>query len=227
MLEIIGLSARYGAAVAVRSIDMDVAPGELVACIGPNGAGKTTLLRAIMGQHAARDGAVTVDGRRLGAGGPTDAARAGIAIVPQGRRLFPSLTVDEHLAIAVSRARPDGMGTAELFEYFPSLARRRRVRAASLSGGEQQMLAIGRAALLGPRYILMDEPTEGLAPAIVSNVAGLVEQLPKRGIGVVVTDQHAGPLVRGADRTYHMDRGSMTAGAVGAGRLVVQGEGSR
>ncbi len=209
MLEISGLIARFGPVIAVRDAALAIAPGETVAIVGPNGAGKTTLLRAIMGQHVDRDGEIVADGVRLDRAAPTMAARAGIAIVPQGRRLFPSLTVREHIGLSASRSRAKARFTEhDLFEFFPGLARRLDVHASLLSGGEQQMLAIGRATLLNPSYVLMDEPTEGLAPSIVDNVTALIERLPALGMGVVVTEQTKSPLISSV-RRLSMDRGTV------------------
>jgi len=209
VLEISGLIARFGPVIAVRDAALAIAPGETVAIVGPNGAGKTTLLRAIMGQHVDRDGEIVADGVRLDRAAPTMAARAGIAIVPQGRRLFPSLTVREHIGLSASRNRAKARFTEhDLFEFFPGLARRLDVHASLLSGGEQQMLAIGRATLLNPSYVLMDEPTEGLAPSIVDNVTALIERLPALGMGVVVTEQTKSPLISSV-RRLSMDRGTV------------------
>ena len=216
MLEVRALRARYGSVQAVRGIDLDVGPSEIVALIGPNGAGKSTALRSIMGLHRDRDGQICVEGTDVGNGSAVTAARAGISIVPQGRRLFPSLSVEEHIAMATSRAKPGAMSPTELLQFFPGLDRRRKVRAAALSGGEQQMLAIARATLLGPTYLLMDESTEGLAPSIVENVVRLVEHLPTLGIGVLVTDQDDGALVVSASRRYEMDRGVIVGGGLPA-----------
>lgn len=209
MLEVRRMSAQFGMVEAVRDISLSVAPGQIVALTGPNGSGKTTALRAIMGQHHDAVGDVLIDGQRIGPAGAVRAARAGIAIVPQGRRLFPSLTVAEHFDLAVSRARSGAMTQSELGEYFPGLLRRLPVRARALSGGEQQMLAIARAVLVGPRFVLFDEPTEGLAPAIVENVVTLIEQLPRRNIGVLVTDQHESRLTEPATVHYRIDRGAI------------------
>lgn len=209
MLEARQLTARYGAVIATREIDLTVAPGQIVALIGSNGSGKTTTLRTIMGQHHDATGEVLIDGTPVGPGNAVRASRAGIAIVPQGRRLFPSLTVDEHLDLIASRAQPDAMPLAELREYLPGLFRRLHVRARALSGGEQQMLAIGRAVLLGPRFILFDEPTEGLAPAIIENVVALIEQLSSRSIGVLVSDQHDSRITEPATVKHRIERGTI------------------
>ena len=213
MLEVRGLEARFGPVVAVRGIDLDVRPGEIVALVGANGAGKTTALRGIMGQHRDRIGTISINGAQVPLrGGAVAAARAGLAIVPQGRKLFASLTVEEHLDLSASRfrGRESRMRIDDALELFPNLASRRRVRAGLLSGGEQQMLAIARAALAGPEYVLMDEPTEGLSPPMVAGVAALVEKLPAFGMGVLVTDQQAaGALVRLATRRHEMSRGEI------------------
>jgi branched-chain amino acid transport system ATP-binding protein len=213
VLEVRGLTARFGPVTVVRGIDLDVPRGEIVAVIGANGAGKTTALRSIIGQHRDRSGSIAVDGGAVSLrGGAVTAARAGIAIVPQGRRLFASLTVGEHIDLAVSRSRAGAMTADEALELFPNLGRRLKVRAAQLSGGEQQMLAIARAVLLGPSYVLMDEPTEGLAPVMVDSVVGLVERLPARGIGLVITDQQgAGPLAHLSSRCHEMIRGELVS----------------
>ena len=209
MLEVRALRAGYGPVEAVRGIDLVVRARAVTVLVGPNGAGKTTALRAIMGQHRQATGTITVSGERVPLGNPVRACRAGLAIVPQGRRVFATLTVDEHLDLASSRGRQGAMTVAELTTFFPGLDRRRRVRAQSLSGGEQQMLAIARALLLGPSVLLMDEPMEGLAPAIVNNVMELISYLPSRDIAVVVTDQQGGPLTEIADDVRVMDRGTL------------------
>lgn len=217
MLEIRNLTARYGAVHAARRIDLTLERGEVAVLVGSNGAGKSTLLRSIMGQHTDCDGTISIDGRVVGPRGAVAAARAGIAIVPQGRRLFASLTVAEHLDLSASRAGASAMTAAEIEEFFPSLGRRRNVRAVSLSGGEQQMLAIARAVLLGPSFVLMDEPTEGLAPSIVENVVSLIAHLPTLDMGALVAEQHDGVLTTTADRTIRIERGSILHTTVDTG----------
>jgi branched-chain amino acid transport system ATP-binding protein len=208
MLEMTAVSAWFGRAQVVRDVSFDVGPGEVAAVVGPNGAGKTTLVRAAAGLHAARSGAVRVDGRALPAGDPIAAARAGIAIVPQGRRVFRSLTVAEHLAIASRGARArDALSRDELFAVFPRLAERLGVRARALSGGEQQMLAIARADCTAPSVLVLDEPTEGLAPAIVDAVGALVTRLAASGIAVLLTEQQGAFPHAVASRVLQMHRG--------------------
>jgi branched-chain amino acid transport system ATP-binding protein len=214
MLEVTDLCARYGQAQVVRGVTFAVEAGEAVALVGPNGAGKTTALRAIGGLHQVRTGTVRLDGEDLSRASTVATARAGLILVPQGRRLFGSLTVSEHVRLAESRRSDvkDRLTSEEVFGFFPQLAKRLGVRAGSLSGGEQQMLAITRAVLQGPRYILLDEPTEGLSPSMVEVVAGLVTQLPARGMGLVITEQSStSQVLTTATRHLTMDRGRVAA----------------
>jgi branched-chain amino acid transport system ATP-binding protein len=215
MLEMTSVSAWFGRAQVVRDVSFDVGPGEVAAVVGPNGAGKTTLVRAAIGLHAARSGAVRVDGRSLAAGDPIAAARAGIAIVPQGRRVFRSLTVAEHLTIAARGDRAgDALSRDELFGTFPRLAERLGVRARALSGGEQQMLAIARAVCTGPSVLVLDEPTEGLAPAVVDAVGALVTRLAAKGVAVLLTEQQGAFPHTVASRVLHMHRGVVDSAAM-------------
>ena len=211
MLEVSELRAWHGAAEVVRGVSFAVPGGAVTAIVGPNGAGKTTLARALAGLHRGREGRVLLDGRDLSRAGATQVARAGLRLVPQGRRLFPSLTVAEHFALARRRAVSGAIAEAELLEIFPNLARRSNVRAKQLSGGEQQMLAIARAVLPGPRVIVLDEPTEGLAPAIVELVAQLVGTLRGRGVGVLLLEQPGAFPAHVADELLHVDRGLLAA----------------
>ncbi|HET8559624.1 MAG TPA: ATP-binding cassette domain-containing protein [Marmoricola sp.] len=211
MLSVEGLGATYGAVPAVRDATFTLADGEVLAVLGPNGAGKSTLAGALCGLHRERTGRVLLDGVDLGAAGTTDTARAGIVLVPQGRRVFGSCTVAEHVALSGIHSRPGAPDVELLLGYFPRLRERWTVRARQLSGGEQQMLAITRAVLLGPRVLVLDEPTEGLAPAIVDAVAALVRALRDDGISVLLLEQH-GPFPRSvADRVVTMDRGTVSA----------------
>lgn len=192
MLDVQRVSARYGRAEVVREATLQIDRGELVSLVGGNGVGKTTLVRSIAGLHTERSGAVRLDDRTLSGATGMQTARAGLLLVPQGRRLFRSLTVDEHLDLAESRrfrSDDEGLTRAEVLDHFPHLARRTGVRAGSLSGGEQQMLAIARAVLQRPRYVMFDEPTEGLSPAMVNVVAELINDLPSRAVGVLITEQ--------------------------------------
>ena len=214
MLEVANLSARYGQAQVVRDVTLHVEPGEAVAHVGHNGAGKTTLLRAIGGLHQDRSGSIRLDGDDLSRASTVATARSGLVLVPQGRRLFASLTVAEHLRLSESRRRKssaDRLTTEDVFEFFPQLAKRLNVRASSLSGGEQQMLAITRAVLQGPSFVLLDEPTEGLSPTMVDVVSRLVTELPARGLGLLITEQAAtSHVLTTAARHLTMERGRIT-----------------
>ncbi len=207
MLEVANLRASYGAAQVVRAATFSVPAGRVVAIVGPNGAGKTTLARSLAGLHRAREGSVVLSGRDLSRAGATQVARAGLGYVPQGRRLFASLTVAEHVALARRRVRPGAMGLDELLELFPNLELRMKVRARQLSGGEQQMLAIARAVLPGPQALMLDEPTEGLAPAVVELVGSLIDRLRARGVGVLLLEQQGRFPFDVADEAIAIDRG--------------------
>jgi branched-chain amino acid transport system ATP-binding protein len=210
MFEVSGLRARYGAAEVVRGVSVSVPPGRVVAVVGPNGAGKSTLANAVCGVHAERSGSVRLDGREIGGLSTVDLARAGVRLVPQGRRVFGSVTVAEHLSLARPRRPDPPLSREDLLDLFPPLRARLAVRAHSLSGGEQQMLAITRAVLPGPRILVLDEPTEGLAPAVVTLVATLIGRLCERGIGVLLMEQGRGFPYQVADEVFGLDRGELT-----------------
>src|SRR5690606_14141332 len=198
-------------------------PGQVVAVVGRNGAGKSTLASALAGLHRATAGTVRLAGRDLTGHGPVRVARAGLALVPQGRRVFASLTVDEHLRMAARLPRdhaagPTAWSVEDLLDRFPPLASRRRVRARELSGGEQQMLAISRAVLLGPRVLVLDEPTEGLAPGVVSLVTSLLTALTAREVGVLLMEQPGRFPDQVADRVLTIDRGVLSTPAPQGGR---------
>jgi branched-chain amino acid transport system ATP-binding protein len=207
MLEVANLRAWHGPAQVVRGATFDVPLERVTAIVGPNGAGKTTLARTLAGLHRARDGSIVLSGRDLSNAGATQVARAGLTYVPQGRRLFASLTVAEHIGLARRRARPGAMQVDELLELFPHLERRMKVRARLLSGGEQQMLAIARAVLPGPEALVLDEPTEGLAPAVVELVGALIERLREQGVGVLLLEQQGRFPFDVADEVIAIDRG--------------------
>jgi branched-chain amino acid transport system ATP-binding protein len=207
MLVVEELSASYGAVQAVRRASFHVEAGEVLAVAGPNGAGKSTLANVLAGLHRARSGRILLSDTDLSDARATRTARSGITLVPQGRRVFGSCTVAEHMDLAQARARHGATRLDDVLVHFPRLRDRWSVRARQLSGGEQQMLAITRAVLLGPRVLVLDEATEGLAPAIVTAVAGLVRDLRDQGVAVVLMEQ-PGPFVDAlADRTVTMDRG--------------------
>jgi len=212
LLELVNVSAWHGPVQAVRDVSLVAPGGAVTAVVGPNGAGKTTLARTIAGLHRSRRGEIRLDGRDVVGASAVEVARSGIAIVPQGRRLFHSLTVEEHMTLARRYRRPRAIDPQVLLELFPHLARRARVRAHSLSGGEQQMLAIARAVLPGPDALVLDEPTEGLAPAVVELVRHLVEYLREDGVAILLFEQSGAFPTEVADEVLTMVRGAVAVG---------------
>ena len=209
LLEISGLSAFYGGAQALHDVSfaMDLAS---VAIVGRNGMGKTTLCNAIMGFDPPRSsGSVRFEGEELVGKPAHRIARAGLGYVPQGRRLFPSLTVHEHLRIAARSSGNGGWTTEGVYDLFPRLAERRRNGGAELSGGEQQMLAIGRALLGNPRLLIMDEPSEGLAPAIVEMLVETFKKLEEDGLAILLIEQKLDVATSLAERQLVMVGGEI------------------
>jgi branched-chain amino acid transport system ATP-binding protein len=221
MLEVDGLEVRYGAVPAVRNFSLSVAEGEIVGLIGPNGAGKSTTLHAITGLTPAYAGDVRLDGRSILGLAPEAIARAGVALVPEGRRIFADFTVEENLRLGLAARRDgDGRGAlAEAFELFPVLREFRRRSAGALSGGQQQQLAIGRALVAGPRVLLLDEPSLGLAPTVVDGVFDALVRIREGGVTILLVEQRAQRTVALADRTEVLANGElrMTLGPKDAG----------
>src|SRR6266498_3892531 len=208
MLKVEGLDAFYGRAQALRGISFEMGR-EPVAVIGRNGMGKTTLCAAIMGLMPPRtSGSIRFGGGELLGKPPYKIARAGLGYVPQGRRLFPSLTVHEHLKIA-TRNGGGGWTVDRVYELFPRLAERKRNGGAQLSGGEQQMLAIGRALLLNPKLLIMDEPSEGLAPTVVEQLVETCKSLEQEGVALLLIEQNLGVATALAERQLVMVAGSI------------------
>jgi branched-chain amino acid transport system ATP-binding protein len=216
VLKLEGLRAGYGPIEALRGLDLEVREGELVCLLGANGAGKSSTLRAISGLLRARSGRIVFGGREIHGLEPSAILRAGIAHCPEGRRVFPYLTVEENLTMG-AYVRGDRTGIAQDLErvcaHFPILAERRRQAAGTLSGGEQQMLAIGRALMARPRLILFDEPSLGLAPTVVETTFGIIADIRRTGTTVLMVEQNAYLALRMADRGYVME----------TGRIVLQG----
>ena len=221
-----GLSARYGAVAALRDVSLEVRAGELVALIGANGAGKSTLLRAIAGLVAPAAGRVTLDGRDVTGQAPEAMIRAGVALVPERRRVFAPLTVLDNLELG-GYALPRGRnfrsrleaGVEEAYRLFPVLRRRRDQLAGTLSGGEQQMLAIGRALMTRPRLLLCDEPSLGLAPLVVAEIMRLLSTLREAGTTILLVEQNARMALRSADRAYVLEVGSVVLSGAAADLL--------
>jgi branched-chain amino acid transport system ATP-binding protein len=211
MLEVRDLHSGYGEAQVLRGVSLDVAPGEIVAVLGRNGMGKTTLIRSIMGltPPQIRSGSITWRGESLIGLRPHDIAGRKIAIVPQGRRLFPSLTVTEHLTMLKGAHAKTGWTLDRVFGIFPRLAERRHHRGGQLSGGERGMLAVGRALMIDPELILMDEPSEGLAPVIVQHLEGIVRDLKGEGLSILLVEQNLYSALAVADRVYVLETGQV------------------
>jgi branched-chain amino acid transport system ATP-binding protein len=211
MLEIRDLHSGYGEALVVRGVSLDVGAGEIVALLGRNGMGKTTLIRSIMGLTPPQvsSGTVTWRGESLVGLRPHVIADRKIAIVPQGRRLFASLTVTEHLTMLKSARAKDGWTIDRVFGIFPRLAERRHHRGGQLSGGERGMLAVGRALMIDPQLILMDEPSEGLAPVMVQHLEEIVLSLKREGMSVLLVEQNLYSALAVADRVYILETGQI------------------
>jgi branched-chain amino acid transport system ATP-binding protein len=208
LLEVRGLRAGYGASVVLEDLTFHMGV-EAVGILGRNGMGKTTLCDALVGFLPPSGGQVLLRGERIDGRAPERIARAGIAYVPQGRRLFPSLTVDEHLAMLAARGKR--WTPAAVYELFPRLAERRKHGATDLSGGEQQMLAVGRALLLNAHLIVMDEPSEGLAPTIVDVLVDAVHHLVGQGVAVLIVEQNLRAAARMSPRQLVMVSGRIEA----------------
>jgi branched-chain amino acid transport system ATP-binding protein len=217
VLEVRSLAAGYGTAQALWDVSLRVDDGEIVTILGPNGAGKTTLVNVIAGIARPWSGSVEFDGTTISAIAPQRVSERGIAVVPEGRRIFPAMSVTDNLAIgsyhpSARRAHDETLAWVE--EIFPRLAERRRQLAGSLSGGEQQMLAIGRALMAKPKLLLLDEPSLGLAPIIVESIFSVLEQLNETGLSILLVEQNAVEALGLAGRGYVLEEGRIvTEGA--------------
>jgi branched-chain amino acid transport system ATP-binding protein len=209
LLSVRGLNAWYGESHALHGVDLDVFQGETVTLLGRNGVGKTTTLRAIMGLIRKRSGQVTFEGKDLIRLPLHRTAHTGIGFVPEERGIFSTLTVDENLVLPPVVAG-GGMSLEEIFELFPNLKERRKSQGTKLSGGEQQMLAIARMLRTGVKMLLLDEPTEGLAPVIVQRIGELLLTLKQRGMTILLVEQNFRFASRIADRFYLMEHGKVT-----------------
>jgi branched-chain amino acid transport system ATP-binding protein len=219
MLELTSIDAGYGGFRALADVSLAIRSGEAVAVIGPNGAGKTTLMRVISGLIRPMRGAITMEGADLLATRAHRIVERGIAHVPENRRLFPRMTVEDNLRMGsfIAAARPKFRENLDfVFGLFPRLQERRRQFAGTLSGGEQQMCAIGRALMSTPRLLLLDEPSAGLAPVIVQQVFALVERLRATGLTVLIVEQNVRQVLRVVDRAYLLEAGTIRSSGTAA-----------
>jgi branched-chain amino acid transport system ATP-binding protein len=206
-LELDGLEVRHGAVHAVRGLSLTVDRGEIVGLIGPNGAGKSSTLHAVMGVVPAAGGDVRLDGCSLARRRPEDVARAGIALVPEGRRIFAELTVEENLRLGAAGRRHGDL--APVYELFPVVQEFRKRQAGALSGGQQQQLAIARALFARPEVLLLDEPSLGLAPQVVDVVFEALQQIRDQGMAILLVEQRAQRTVALADRSHVLANGRL------------------
>jgi branched-chain amino acid transport system ATP-binding protein len=224
MLEVTALASRYGRIQALDGIDLTVADGELVALVGANGAGKSTLLRAISGVQPA-SGTIVFNGLDISAASPEQRVGLGIVQVPEGRQVFGPLSVDDNLRLgAYTRTRAESAAELErVYAMFPALKERRRQAAGLLSGGQQQMLAMGRGLMGKPRLLLLDEPSMGLAPRLVEEIFATVRLLKQAGTTIFLVDQNARAALAVADRGYVLETGRVTLAGTGP-ELLVNGQ---
>jgi branched-chain amino acid transport system ATP-binding protein len=206
MFEVSSLSASYGEAAALHDVSLAIEPGEVVTLVGRNGAGKTTLLRCLMGLHRQYTGGITLDGRRIDGLTPDRRARAGVGWVPDDRGIYATLTVFENLTLPPV-VGPDGWSLDKIYDAFPALRDRRASMGTQLSGGEQQMLAIARVLRSGSRLLLLDEPSEGLAPVIVQRIAEIIREAKRHGVAVLLVEQNVKFAATVADRHYLLAQG--------------------
>jgi branched-chain amino acid transport system ATP-binding protein len=206
MLKVRGLEAWYGESHVLHGIDFDVAPGEVVTLLGRNGAGKTTTLKSIMGVLAKRKGSVVLEGTETISLPSRAIARLGIGYVPEERGIYASLSVEENLMLP-PRVRPGGLSLEQIFTLFPNIKERLRSQGTKLSGGEQQMLAIGRILRTGAHFLLLDEPTEGLAPVIIDQIGATIRKLKQDGYTIILVEQNFRFAATVADRHYVVEQG--------------------
>ena len=210
-----GLHTFYGKSHILHGVSLQAAEGRITTLLGRNGAGKTTTLRSLIGLTPAREGRVTIFGQETTRWPTFRIAALGVGYVPEGRRIFPNLSVDENLKVPIERSGP--WSTERIYQLFPRLAERKGNRGRQLSGGEQEMLAIGRALLLNPKLLILDEPSQGLAPLVVREVFRIVTQMRSEGISVLLVEQNVRMSLEIADHAYVLDNGSIVySGAASA-----------
>ncbi|MDQ8032557.1 branched-chain amino acid ABC transporter ATP-binding protein [Bordetella genomosp. 1] len=222
MLKLENIHTYYGAIQALDGVSVEVNQGEIVTLIGANGAGKTTLLMTACGNPRARSGTITFEGRDITQAETHDIMRSGIAISPEGRRVFKDLTVAENLMMGgfFSKREQIQEGLEHVYKLFPRLKERAAQRAGTMSGGEQQMLAIGRALMTRPRLLLLDEPTLGLAPLIIAQIFDIIRTIREEGVTVFLVEQNANKALQVADRGYVLENGRVVLEDTGANLLI-------
>jgi branched-chain amino acid transport system ATP-binding protein len=218
MLEVAALASRYGRITALDGVDLRVGAGELVALVGANGAGKSTLLRVLSGVQPVAAGSVRFDGSDVTRTAPRRRVQMGMVQVPEGRQVFAELSVDDNLRLGafVRPSRETAPGIERIYALFPALAAKRRQAAGTLSGGQQQMLALGRALMSKPRLLLLDEPSMGLAPRIVAEIFAVVRALKEAATTILLVDQNAQAALAVADRAYVLETGRIALAGRGA-----------
>jgi len=212
LLSVSDVKVQYGKVEALKGVSLDLMAGDIVALVGANGAGKTTLLNTISGLKNASSGEIWFTGKRIDRVGPAQVVKLGIGHIPEGRRVFPNMTVLENLMMGAYSRRDRAaikQSLSAVYDYFPVLVERRQQLAGTLSGGEQQMLAIGRALMSKPKLLLMDEPSLGLAPRMVEQIAGIITSINKEGVGIVLVEQNVPLALKLATRGYVMVTGQI------------------
>jgi len=215
MLELVDVRVNYGPTKALKGIKLSANEGSIITLIGPNAAGKTTTLKAIMGLQRIAEGEIYLHGRRIDTLDTAEIVREGIALCPEGRRVFPDMTVLENLRLGAylrTSKREIEEDKESIYGYFPILRNRRKQIAATLSGGEQQMLAIGRALMAKPKYLLLDEPSLGLAPLVVKAIAEIIRRIHSDGVSIILVEQNARMALRLAEYAYVLESGQVVLG---------------
>jgi branched-chain amino acid transport system ATP-binding protein len=218
MLEVRGITVTYGGVTALRDVSLTIAKGTIVSLIGSNGAGKTTTLKSLIGLKTVQAGEILFDGQRIDGLSPPERVKRGIALSPEGRRVFPQMSVADNLMIGAYTRKKGEISAAlqSIYDYFPRLVERRAQAAGSLSGGEQQMLAIGRALMTSPQLLLLDEPSLGLAPIIVDEIARIIQTINRdRGVSIILVEQNAKLALNLCDEAYVLETGTVVLSGPG------------